>query len=138
MALILDAVGVTLGGRSVLADVSARLEPGRITAILGPNGAGKSSLVRAVAALLPHDGAITLDGGPVKLRVPQGTPNGRTFRVRGKGVTKRDTGKGDLLVTVEVVVPQSLNEQAREALASYGAAVGGSNPRARLFSTRSS
>jgi molecular chaperone DnaJ len=75
----------------------------------------------------------TLDGGPVKLRVPQGTPNGRTFRVRGKGVTKRDAGKGDLLVTVEVVVPQSLTEQAREALTSYGEAVGTANPRARLF-----
>ena len=79
----------------------------------------------------------TLDGGPVKLRVPQGTPNGRTFRVRGKGVTKRDAGKGDLLVTVEVVVPQSLTEQAREALTSYGEAVGAGNPRARLFARTS-
>ena len=79
----------------------------------------------------------TLDGAPVKLRVPQGTPNGRTFRVRGKGVTKRDSGKGDLLVTVEVVVPQSLNEQAREALTSYGEAVGAGNPRARLFARTS-
>ena len=79
----------------------------------------------------------TLDGAPVKLRVPQGTPNGRTFRVRGKGVTKRDGGKGDLLVTVEVVVPQSLNEQAREALTSYGEAVGAGNPRARLFARTS-
>ena len=79
----------------------------------------------------------TLDGAPVKLRVPQGTPNGRTFRVRGKGVTKRDGGRGDLLVTIEVVVPQSLNEQAREALTSYGEAVGGGNPRARLFARTS-
>jgi molecular chaperone DnaJ len=79
----------------------------------------------------------TLDGGPVKLRVPAGTPNGRTFRVRGKGVAKRDGGKGDLLVSVEVVVPQSLNDQAREALTSYGEAVGSLNPRARLFSRSS-
>lgn len=62
MALILDTVGVTLGARAVLADLSARLEPGRITAILGPNGAGKSTLVKSMAALLPHHGAITLDG----------------------------------------------------------------------------
>jgi len=79
----------------------------------------------------------TLDGAPVTLRVPQGTPNGRTFRVRGKGVTKRDGGRGDLLVTVEVVVPQSLNEQAREALTSYGEAVGAGNPRAKLFARTS-
>ena len=75
----------------------------------------------------------TLDGGPVKLRVPQGTPNGRTFRVRGKGVAKRDGSRGDLLVSVEVVVPQSLNEQAREALTTYGETVGGVDPRAKLF-----
>ena len=79
----------------------------------------------------------TLDGGPVKLRVPAGTPNGRTFRVRGKGVAKRDGGKGDLLVSVEVVVPQSLNDRAREALTSYGEAVGSPDPRARLFSRSS-
>ena len=75
----------------------------------------------------------TLDGGPVRLRVPQGTPNGRTFRVRGKGVTKRDGSRGDLLVSVEVVVPQALSEKAREALAVYGEAIGSADPRAKLF-----
>ena len=78
----------------------------------------------------------TLGGAPVKLRVPPGTPNGRTFRVRGKGVAKRDASKGDLLVTVEVIVPESLNEQARQALTSYAEAVGSVNPRAKLFVTR--
>lgn len=71
MALILDSVGVTLGGRHVLADVSARLEPGRITAILGPNGAGKSSLVKAMAALLTHDGRVALDDRPVASLSPE-------------------------------------------------------------------
>lgn len=71
MALILDSVGVTLGGRHVLADVSARLEPGRITAILGPNGAGKSSLVKAMAALLAHDGRVALDDRSVASLSPE-------------------------------------------------------------------
>jgi len=75
----------------------------------------------------------TLDGAPVKLRVPAGTPSSRTFRVRGKGVAKRDGSPGDLLVSVEVTVPQSLNEQARAALNAYGEAVGTANPRAKLF-----
>jgi molecular chaperone DnaJ len=78
----------------------------------------------------------TLHGAPVKLRVPPGTPNGRTFRVRGKGVGKRDGNQGDLLVTVEVLVPEALNEQAREALNSYAEAVGSVNPRAKLFAAR--
>src|ERR687897_882799 len=75
----------------------------------------------------------TLGGMPVKLRIPPGTPNGRTFRVRGKGVGKRDGNKGDLLVTIEVIVPEALNEQARQALSSYADAVGAANPRAQLF-----
>ena len=75
----------------------------------------------------------TLGGPSVKLRLSPGTPNGRTLRVRGKGVRKRDGTKGDLLVTVEVLVPQALNEQAREALNSYAEAVGTVNPRAKLF-----
>ena len=75
----------------------------------------------------------TLGGAAVRLKVPSGTPNGRTFRVRGKGVAKRDGTKGDLLVSLEVVVPEALNDRAREALTSYADAVGASNPRARLF-----
>jgi len=75
----------------------------------------------------------TLGGMPVKLRIPPGTPNGRTFRVRGKGVGKRDGNKGDLLVTVEVMVPEALTDQARQALSSYAEAVGAANPRAKLF-----
>ncbi|MGI8459024.1 MAG: molecular chaperone DnaJ [Propionibacteriaceae bacterium] len=75
----------------------------------------------------------TLDGPAVRLRLAPGTPNGRTLRVRGKGVAKRDGTRGDLLVSVEVQVPQELNEQAREALTSYAAAVGAADPRAGLF-----
>jgi molecular chaperone DnaJ len=53
--------------------------------------------------------------------------------VRGKGVSKRDGNKGDLLVTVEVLVPSALNDEARAALNSYAEAVGSANPRAKLF-----
>lgn len=61
MELILDALTVRLGGRTVLDQVTATLRPGRVTAILGPNGAGKSTLLRAAAALLaPTAGAIRL------------------------------------------------------------------------------
>ena len=40
----------------------------------------------------------TLGGAPVTLRLPPGTPNGRVFRVRGRGVTGKDGTRGDLLV----------------------------------------
>ncbi len=56
----------------------------------------------------------TLDGS-VSLKVPAGTPSGRTFRVRGHGVPS-SSGAGDLLVTVEVAVPRSVAEPEREAV----------------------
>ena len=60
----------------------------------------------------------TLDG-MVKVRVPAGTPSGRVLRVRGRGVPKRDGHPGDLLVTVEIVMPSELSTEAREALDRY-------------------
>jgi molecular chaperone DnaJ len=62
----------------------------------------------------------TLDGA-VTLKVPAGTPSGRTMRVRGRGVPAKK-GAGDLLVTVEVAVPQKLSHEAREALEKFAAA----------------
>ena len=75
----------------------------------------------------------TLNGPAVKLKLPAGTPNGRTLRVRGKGVPRQDGTKGDLLVTVEVQVPDNLNEAAKKALQDYADAVGHTNPRGTLF-----
>ena len=60
----------------------------------------------------------TLDG-PVTLRVPPGTPSGRTLRARGKGVLRRDGQAGDLLVTVEVQSRPAISDEAREALEQF-------------------
>lgn len=75
----------------------------------------------------------TLGSTPVRLKIPAGTPNGRTFRVRGRGSSKRDGSKGDLLVTIEVMVPDQLDDAARQALESYASALGPANPRAKLL-----
>ena len=53
--------------------------------------------------------------GPVTLKVPAGTPNGKTFRVRGKGAPKKG-GQGDLLVTVNVDVPDKLSRDEKHLL----------------------
>ncbi len=76
-------------------------------------------------------------GGKVTLKVPAGTANGRTFRLRGRGATRRDGSMGDLLATVEVVVPHTLGTEAREALAAYTAAAGEPDPRAALIRSTS-
>src|SRR5207342_2565119 len=75
----------------------------------------------------------TLGGTPVTLKIPAGTPNGRTFRVRGRGAKKKDGTNGDLLATVQVQVPARLNDAAREALSSYRAAGVDTTLRANLF-----
>jgi molecular chaperone DnaJ len=61
----------------------------------------------------------TLDGA-VSLRIPAGTPSGRTMRVRGRGVSRKNA-TGDLLVTVDVAVPQHLTSAQREALEGFAA-----------------
>ncbi len=75
----------------------------------------------------------TLGGPPVTLKLPPGTPGGRTMRARGKGAVRKDGTRGDLLVTVEVAVPRDLGDKARKALEDYRAAAEGEDPRAGLF-----
>jgi molecular chaperone DnaJ len=73
----------------------------------------------------------TLDG-PVTLKIPAGTQPGRTFRVRGRGAPRaRGGGRGDLLVTVQVLVPERLSRREREILEQFQAAHQAS-PRAHL------
>ena len=66
------------------------------------------------AALGAKISAPTLDG-KVTLKIPAGTPGGKTFRVAGKGV-ETNNGVGDLLVTVDVDVPGSLSTEERQLL----------------------
>lgn len=73
----------------------------------------------------------TLDNR-VKVKVPAGTPSGRTLRVKGRGVPKRSGTAGDLLVTVQVQVPKDLDPSATSALRTYAQAEkdSGFDPRA--------
>jgi molecular chaperone DnaJ len=72
-------------------------------------------------------------GMPVSVRIPAGTPSGRTFRVRGKGVRRTDGTVGDLLVTVNVVVPTGLSDKSRDALETFRDASPGPDPREDLL-----
>ncbi|WP_313555579.1 DnaJ C-terminal domain-containing protein [Miniimonas arenae] len=74
----------------------------------------------------------TFDGGTVRVKVPPGSPSGKRLRVRGRGVvTPKATG--DLIVTIEVVVPERLTDEARRAVEAFAAATEGTDPRAGLF-----
>ncbi|MEX2557331.1 MAG: molecular chaperone DnaJ [Actinomycetota bacterium] len=73
----------------------------------------------------------TLDE-PVTVKIPAGTQHGKVLRVRGRGAPKRKgSGKGDLLATVNVVVPDKLSKKEREMLEEFGEAHRGS-PRSHL------
>ena len=73
----------------------------------------------------------TLEGDSVRVRVPAGTPSGRTLRVKGRGVkTAKETG--DLLVTIDVAVPQNLTKEAEEAVKAFAAATSDADPRRDL------
>jgi iron complex transport system ATP-binding protein len=60
--LTAQGLGVTLAGRLVLNDISLSLSPGDLVALVGPNGAGKTTLLRALAGLVPSDGAVHVGG----------------------------------------------------------------------------
>src|ERR671914_730501 len=73
----------------------------------------------------------TLDG-PVTLKVPAGTQNGRTFRVRGRGVPSSGRKRGgDLLVSLQVAVPEKLSRKERDLLREF-ASLSETTPRNHL------
>jgi molecular chaperone DnaJ len=63
----------------------------------------------------------TLDGNPVTLKIPAGTPTGKVFRVKSRGVATKKT-TGDLLVTVQIDVPTKITNEQRDALEAMAAA----------------
>lgn len=74
----------------------------------------------------------TPDGTEVTINVKPGTTSGKVLRLRERGYPKRDGSRGNMLVTVDVAVPQKLSSKAKEALAAYAEATGDHDPRAQL------
>lgn len=74
----------------------------------------------------------TLSGETVRLKVPAGTPSGRVLRLKGRGVST-PKATGDLLVTVQIVVPQKLSKKAKEALEAFAVESDHADVRAELM-----
>jgi molecular chaperone DnaJ len=113
--------------------VRVHVEPHKVFGRSGHNLTLTVPLTFAEAALGAEIKVPTLNSMPVSLRIPAGTPNGRTFRVRGKGVRRKDSTTGDLLVTVNVQVPSDLTDKARSALETFRDATAGPDPRSELL-----
>ena len=113
-------------------EITVRVTPHPVFTLEGTNLRVTVPVAFDEAALGAQIDVPTLDGGTVRVKVPEGTPSGRTLRVKGKGVTT-SKGAGDLLVTVQVVVPQRLTPAAREAVQAFGIATSGEDVRADLL-----
>ena len=73
----------------------------------------------------------TLSGEEVKVRLAPGTQNGKVLRLKGRGIT-RNHNTGDMLITVEVNVPQRLDSKAKKALEEFHEATKDESPRKDL------
>jgi len=102
------------GGASGDLFVKVRVRPHRFFGRKGADLTLDLPLTYTEAALGANVEVPTLNG-PVTMKIPPGTPAGKTFRLKGKGAPKRG-GNGDLLVTVRVEVPQRLSKRERELL----------------------
>lgn len=71
--------------------------------------------------------------GTVIVKIPPGTPTGKTFKVRGKGAPRPKGGHGDLLVTVQVEVPRRLSKKEKQLLEDF-ASMHDASPREHLES----
>lgn len=156
-----DGSGVKVRARTINVRIPAGVEDGQRIRLAGQGEAGRrgapSGDLYVVVHVTPHKqftrsgndlrvqlpvriselvlGATvsvpTLEGS-VGVKIPPNTTDGRTLRVRGRGVPKRSGGAGDLLVTVKVAVPNKLDEAAVEAMRAYDQAerASGFDPRA--------
>ena len=75
----------------------------------------------------------TMAGDDVTVRIAPGTPSGRTLRIKGRGV-KKGLNAGDLMITLDVAIPQRVDGAAKKAIEDFAKATNDFDPRKELFS----
>ena len=62
----------------------------------------------------------TVDGGKTRVKVPEGTQNGKQFRLRSKGMpVMRSSQMGDMYIQVAIETPSNLSKRQRELLTEF-------------------
>jgi molecular chaperone DnaJ len=117
------------GGRAGDLYVKVAVEPHPIFGRRGDDLTVDLPITYPEATLGAHVEVPTLNG-PVTLKVPAGTPSGKTFRVKGRGAPKKG-GRGDLLAKVQVDVPAKISREEKELLRKLRE-VSKESPRKRL------
>jgi zinc/manganese transport system ATP-binding protein len=83
--LSVQGIGVRLGGREVLSEVSFEVQPGEFTGLIGSNGAGKTTLLRVILGLqAPNAGRVVVAG--------------RDQRPKTGGTRRKGPGRHDPLI----------------------------------------
>jgi len=120
------------GGENGDLVVAVHVEPHSVFVLDGEDLKVTVPITFAEAVLGAQIEVPTVDGGSIRMKVPPGTPSGRVLRAKGRGVksTKRT---GDLLITVQIMVPQRVDGAARDAVEAFAAATGDQDPRAELL-----
>jgi molecular chaperone DnaJ len=103
--------------------ISFQVEPDRFFRREGLDVIAPVPINIAQATLGSRISVRTLDGKRVAIRIPAGTANGKRFRVRGQGIEKEGQ-KGDLIVQVDVQVPEKLTEDQERAMKEFAEAGG--------------
>lgn len=104
--------------------VTVRVSPHPIFGRAGTNLTVTVPISVAEAALGTELKVPTLQGDPVTVKVPAGTQPGQVLRLRGRGVAASGRRPaGDLMVSLQVVVPRGLSHQQRKAFESLAAVV---------------
>ena len=119
MSLVLDRVGVSLGGRPLVSDVSIELHRGEVVGLLGPNGAGKTTTFNLVTGLIPPDhGEVLLDGVSVACRsMPERARLGIGYLPQEASVFRQLSVRDNLRLAMEESgTPRSLRRDRLETL----------------------
>ncbi len=91
----------------------------------GPNIHCNVPISMTTAALGGSIEVPTIDGGRVKVTIPEGTQTGHQFRLRGKGMSVlRSPARGDMYIHAQVEIPMHLNKRQKDILREFDKASG--------------
>ncbi|HZQ03222.1 MAG TPA: molecular chaperone DnaJ [Gaiellaceae bacterium] len=100
--------------------VVTRVEPSKVYERRGDDLVVNVPVAYSVVALGGTVEVPTPDG-PVALKIPAGTEDGKLLRIKGRGAPKlKGSGKGDVLARVRITVPKKVNKKQRELLEELG------------------
>lgn len=111
------------------------IKPHRIFKRDGANIYCGVPIALTTASLGGHIEVPTIDGGRVKVTIPEGTQTGHQFRLKGKGMSVlRSQSRGDMYIEVAVETPVNLNKKQKDLLKEFQGAGGKTtSPEAESF-----